>query len=210
MIYLILIFEFFKIGLFAAGGGLATLPFLNALAEKYTWLTPEMLSQMVALSESTPGPLGINMATYAGYMAGYNTFMEAGRSVWECRVLGVTTAFTATASLVAPSFIVIMIVARMLEKYKNSKLINDAFSGLRPAVAGLIAAAAWSVISITLFNFSASAFGKAFMWPEIVLFAVMMVITNVKPLKKLHPLVFIAFAAAVGILIGYTIGWGAA
>ena len=198
-IYLILIFEFFKIGLFAAGGGLATLPFLSALADKYPWLTSEMISQMVALSESTPGPLGINMATYAGYMAGYNTFGSP--------LLGVTTAFTATASLVAPSFIVILIVSRMLDKFKNAHAVNDAFSTLRPAVAGLIAAAAWSVIGTTLFNFSASSFGEAFRLPEIILFAVMLVITNVKPLKKLHPLVFIAFAAAAGIAIGYTVGW---
>lgn len=202
MIYLILVFEFFKIGLFAAGGGLATLPFLTALADKYPWLSSEMISQMVALSESTPGPLGINMATYAGYMAGYNTFNSP--------LLGVTTAFTATASLVAPSFIIIMIVARMLDRYKNSAIVNDAFSTLRPAVAGLIAAAAWSVIGVTLFNFTASAFSEAFKLPEIALFAVMMVITNVKPMKKLHPLVFIGIAAAAGILIGYTIGWGAA
>ena len=198
-IYFILIYEFFKIGLFAAGGGLATLPFLSALADKYPWLTSDMISQMVALSESTPGPLGINMATYAGYMAGYNTFGSP--------VLGVTTAFTATASLVAPSFIVIMIVAKMLDKYKNSTLVNDAFSGLRPAVAGLIAAAAWSVIGTTLFNFSAASFGAAFRLPEMILFAFMLVITNVKPIKKLHPLVFIAFAAAAGIAIGYTVGW---
>ena len=199
-LYLTLIWEFFKIGLFAAGGGLATLPFLNALADKYDWLTSDMIGQMVALSESTPGPLGINMATYAGYMAGYNTFGSP--------VLGVTTAFTATASLVAPSFIIIMIVAKMLDKYKSSNLVNDAFSTLRPAVAGLIAAAAWSVIGTTLFNFTASAFGEAFLLPEIVLFAVLMVLTNLKPLKKLHPLVWIGFAAAAGILIGYTVGWG--
>ncbi len=199
MLYLILIWEFFKIGLFAAGGGLATLPFLSALADKYPWLTSEMIGQMVALSESTPGPLGINMATYAGYMAGYSTFGSP--------ILGVTTAFTATASLVTPSFIIIMIVARMLDKYKNSAIVNNAFSTLRPAVAGLIAAAAWSVIGTTLFNFSAAAFGEAFMWPEIARFAVMMVITNIKPLKKLHPLVFITIAAAAGIAVGYTIGW---
>lgn len=198
-IYLILIYEFFKIGLFAAGGGLATLPFLSALADKYPWLTSEMISQMVALSESTPGPLGINMATYSGYMAGYNTFGSP--------LLGVTTAFTATASLVAPSFIVIMIVARMLDRYKNSTLVNDAFSGLRPAVAGLIAAAAWSVIGTTLFNFTAASFGEFFCLPEILLFALMFVLTNLKPLKKLHPLVFIVFAAAAGIAIGYTVGW---
>ena len=199
MIYLILIWEFFKIGLFAAGGGLATLPFLSALADNYPWLTSEMIGQMVALSESTPGPLGINMATYAGYMAGFSTFGKP--------LLGVTTAFTATASLVTPSFIIIMIVAKMLDKYKNSGIVNNAFSTLRPAVAGLIAAAAWSVIGTTLFDFSAASFGEVFMLPEILLFAVMMIITNIKPIKKLHPLVFIAFAAAAGIAIGYTVGW---
>lgn len=208
-IYLTLIWEFFKIGLFAAGGGLATLPFLNSLAEAGTipGLTLEKIGEMVALSESTPGPLGINMATYAGYTAGYTNSIFAGNSVGLSRLLGVTTAFTATASLVAPSFIVIMIVAKMLDRYKSSKLVNDAFSALRPAVAGLIAAAAWSVIGTTLFNFTAAAFGEAFRLPEIILFAAMMVITNIKPMKKLHPLVFIAIAAAAGIAIGYTIGW---
>lgn len=198
-LYFILIFEFFKIGLFAAGGGLSTLPFLSELADKYPWLTSEMISQMVALSESTPGPLGINMATYAGYMAGYSTFGSP--------ILGVTTALTATVSLVAPSFIIIMIVARMLDRYKNSRYVKAAFSTLRPAVAGLIAAAAWSVIGTVLFNFTASSFGEAFKLPEIILFIVMMVVTNIKPLKKLHPLVFIAFAAVCGIVIGYTVGW---
>lgn len=198
-LYLTLIYEFFKIGLFAAGGGLATLPFLSALADKYPWLTSDMISQMVALSESTPGPLGINMATYSGYMAGFNTFGSP--------LLGVTTALTATVSLVAPSFIVILIVSRMLDKFKNAHAVNDAFSTLRPAVAGLIAAAAWSVIGTTLFNFTSATFGGAICVPEIILFAALMVLTNLKPLKKLHPLVFIAIAAAAGIVIGYTVGW---
>ena len=208
-LYLTLIWEFFKIGLFAAGGGLATLPFLNSLAAsgKIPGLTLEKIGEMVALSESTPGPLGINMATYAGYTAGYANSLMAGNSVGMSRILGVTTAFTATASLVAPSFIVILIVAKMLDKYKSSRLVNDAFAGLRPAVAGLIAAAAWSVIGSTLFNFTASAFGEAFCLPEIALFAVMMAVTNIKKLKKLHPLVFIGAAAVIGIIIGYTIGW---
>jgi chromate transporter len=200
-IFLVLIFEFLKIGLFAAGGGLATLPFLSALADKYPWLTTDMIGQMVALSESTPGPLGINMATYAGYMAGLGTYGKP--------ILGAATALTATASLVAPSFIVILIVSRVLDKYKSSAIVNDAFSTLRPAVAGLIAAAAWSVISTTLFDFGAGNIAGAFLLPEILLFIGMFVLTNVKPLKKLHPLVFIAIAAAAGVAIGYTVGWSA-
>ena len=205
MIYLILIYEFFKIGLFAAGGGLATLPFLTALADKYTWLTSDMLSQMVAISESTPGPLGVNMATYAGYMAGLGAFAGSPAA----RLLAVTTAFTATASLVTPSFIIILIVSRMLDRYKNSFLVNSAFEGLRPAVAGLIAAAAWSVIKISVFDLSklSEGFFKIFLWPELALFALLMVLTNVKKLKKLHPLAFIAFAAAAGVAMGYAFGW---
>lgn len=205
MIYLTLIFEFFKIGLFAAGGGLATLPFLTALADKYPWLTSDMLSQMVAISESTPGPLGVNMATYAGYMAGLGTF--AGSRF--APLLAATTAFTATASLVAPSFIIILIVSRMLDRYKNSKLVANAFSGLRPAVAGLIAAACWSVLKISIFDLSKleSGFFNIFLWPELGLFVLLLVLTNLKKLKKLHPLCFIAFAAAAGIGMGYAFGW---
>lgn len=198
-LYLTLIYEFLQIGLFAAGGGLATLPFLNALADKYPWLTADMINQMVALSESTPGPLGINMATYAGYMAGYSTFGSP--------LMGVTTAFTATVSLVTPSFIVIMIVAKVIDRYKNSKAVNNAFSGLRPAVAGLIAAAAWTVIKPLLFDFKAADVSGFLKLPEIILFTALMVITNIKKLKKLHPLVFIALAAAAGVVIGYTVGW---
>ncbi len=205
MIYLILIYEFFKIGLFAAGGGLATLPFLTALADKYPWLTSEMLSQMIAISESTPGPLGINMATYAGYMAGMGVF--EGRPM--ARLLAVTTAATATASLVAPSFIIILIVSRMLDRYKSSRLVEDAFTGLRPAVAGLIGAAAWSVIGTSLFDFSMvrTDFGAVLLLPETVLFIVTLVLTNLKKLKKLHPICFIAFAAAAGVALGYACGW---
>ena len=205
MIYLILIYEFFKIGLFAAGGGLATLPFLTALADKYPWLTSDMLSQMVAISESTPGPLGVNMATYAGYMAGMGTFAGSPYA----RLLSVTTAATATASLVAPSFIIILIVSRMLDRYKNSKLVEYAFSGLRPAVAGLIAAACWSVLRISIFDFTklGTGFMNIFLWPELCLFVLLMVLTNLKPLKKLHPLCFIAFAAAAGVGMGYAFGW---
>lgn len=205
MIYLTLIYEFFKIGLFAAGGGLATLPFLSALANKYPWLTSEMLAQMVAISESTPGPLGVNMATYAGYMAGMGTF--AGSPL--APLLAVTTAFTATASLVTPSFIIILIVSSMLDRYKNSKLVANAFNGLRPAVAGLIAAACWSVLRISIFDMTKleSGFFNIFLWPEIGLFVIMLVLTNIKKLKKLHPLCFIAFAAAAGIGMGYAFGW---
>ena len=124
MIYLRLFFEFFKAGLFAVGGGLATLPFLYDMAEKTGWFTAETVMDMIAISESTPGPIGVNMATYAG-------FTTAG-------VLG---SVCATVGLVFPSVIIIIFVYKMLEKFKGSKLVNDVFYGLRPAVAGLVGAA---------------------------------------------------------------------
>ena len=205
MIYLTLIYEFFKIGLFAVGGGLATLPFLTELADKYPWFTSEMLSQMVAISESTPGPLGVNMATYAGYMAGLGAFEGSPLAP----LMAVTTAATATVSLVTPSFIIILIVSRFLQKYKESRLVEAAFTGLRPAVAGLIGAAAWSVIRTSLFDFSLvrTDIRGVFLWPEIALFAVVMLLTNLRQLKRLHPICFIAFAAAAGVAMGYALGW---
>lgn len=135
MIYLTLFYEFFKIGLFAVGGGLATIPFLMDIADKYPWLTREMLADMIAVSESTPGPIGVNMATYAGFEAA-----------------GVAGALTATFSLVLPSFLVILLVARFLQKYNSSPLVQSTFSCIRPAVAGLIGAAGWSVIRVALFT----------------------------------------------------------
>ena len=121
---LTLIVEFFKTGLFAVGGGLATLPFLSRMGEIYGWFTKEELANMIAVSESTPGAIGVNMATYVGYAQG-----------------GILSALLATLSLIAPSIIVICIIAGMLEKFQNSRVVQDAFSFIRPAVTGLIAAA---------------------------------------------------------------------
>ena len=137
MIYIILFLEFFKVGLFTIGGGLASLPFLYELAEKYTWINNSMIADMIAISQSTPGPIGINMATYAGFKAG-----------------GILGGIVATFAIVLPSFIIIVIVANFLNKFKNSKLVDSAFKGLRPAVTGLIAVAWFEIIKISIINVS--------------------------------------------------------
>ncbi len=188
MIYLTLFYEFFKAGLFAVGGGLATIPFLSAMADKYPWLTHAQLADMIAVAESTPGPVGINCATYAGFNAA-----------------GVPGALMATFALVLPSFIIISIIARAIAKYKDSALVSDAFGGLRPAASGLIASAAWGVMAGVLFTFTA--FEQNGLWgvfnlPELALFAVLMILSNIKKLSDLHPLIYIALAAAVGIIFG--------
>lgn len=191
MVYLILFYEFFKAGLFAVGGGLATLPFLLDMANNpsYAWITPETLADMVAVSESTPGPLGVNMATYAGFQAG-----------------GVLGGIVATFALVLPSYIIIIIVAHFLNKYKENALVKNTFMGLRPAVAGLIAAACWSVLQLALFRFEN--IGAGGLWDVVnlkplILFAALLALTNIKPVKKLHPIAFIGFAAAAGIVFRF-------
>ena len=135
MIYITLFVEFFKVGLFTIGGGLAALPFLYDLAEKYTWITKSMIADMIAISQSTPGPIGVNMATYAGFKAA-----------------GILGGVVATFSIVLPSFIIIVIVANFLNKFKESKLVDSAFKGLRPAVTGLIAVAWFEIIKVSIIN----------------------------------------------------------
>ena len=113
MIYLQLAFEFFKIGLFSIGGGMATLPFLMDLTKKYNWYTASELANIVAISESTPGPVGVNMATYAGYNAA-----------------GIPGALIATLSLTAPALIIIIIIARLLENFSENPTVKAVFSVL--------------------------------------------------------------------------------
>lgn len=190
MIYLLLFWEFFKTGLFAVGGGLATLPFLTQMSVSHPdWFTTQMLADMIAVSESTPGPIGVNMATYVGYT-----------------VAGIPGAIVATCSLVLPSLIIITIIAGMLEKYMNNKYVQWVFSGLRPAVTGLIAAAGYSVIKLSIMVpdavFSIKAPWAVFDWKCVLIFAIFIVLTQLKWTKKLHPIIYIAVAAVLGIVLG--------
>lgn len=174
MQYLTLMLEFFKIGLFSVGGGLATLPFLFDLAEKYNWFTASQLTNMIAVSESTPGPIGVNMATYVGNTVG-----------------GVLGGIITTLSLVAPSLIVIYIIAGFLNKFRDNIYVKDLFYGLRAAVAGLIGSAVVLVLLQTMIN------ARALDTTKFLLF----VILTVCVLKfKKHPIVYIAAGAVAGIV----------
>ena len=182
MIYLILAYEFFKIGLFSIGGGMATLPFLMDLTGKYDWFTISELTNMVAISESTPGPVGINMATYAGYNAA-----------------GVPGAIVATLALTAPAWIIIILIAKFLENFSENMNVKAAFYGIRPAVAALIGYAVWELLKIALIS---AADGK--IQVNLVNAAVCVVVfalLQIKKLGKLHPLVWIAAGACVGIVL---------
>ncbi|MBQ4630909.1 MAG: chromate transporter [Clostridia bacterium] len=194
MNYLYLVAEFFKTGLFAVGGGLATIPFFYDIASRYDWLDVSTISDMIAVSESTPGPIGVNMATYCGYNMGHSIGGVAG---------GIFGGIIATLALVLPSVIIVLIVARFLEKFKNSTLVNNAFEGLRPAVCGLIAAACFDVFKNACLNLelykSSKDIAAVFDIKALVLFAILFVLMRL--FKKLHPIFIIIPAAAVGIVL---------
>lgn len=184
MIYLQLFFEFFKVGLFAVGGGLATIPFLYELTDKYTWFTKEILGDMIAIAESTPGPVGVNMATYAGINAA-----------------GIPGGIIATLGLVFPSIVIIILVAKIFQKFKENKYVKNAFSGIRPAVTGMIASAGVGILLLALFGQSAWQAVKLsdISIKSIILFVLVLILSS--KFKKLHPIVFILTGGIIGAII---------
>ncbi len=179
MLLLKLFFTFFKIGLFAVGGGLATLPFLYELAEKNEWISTADISNLVAISESTPGPLGINMATYVGFLQS-----------------GPIGSLAASFGLVIPSVIVIVVIAKFLNKFNDNKIVKDVFYGLRAASCSLIAVAGLGVARLAFF-------GEAltdFFWQGAILAVILFF--SMKKLK-LHPVAFIALSAVIGIIFKF-------
>lgn len=192
MLYLRLFFEFFKTGLFAVGGGMATIPFLYNMADATGWFTDQDLANMIAVGESTPGPIGVNMATYVGYLTG------GAQNGLLGSILG---AVVATLGLVTPSVIVVLMIAAFLKSFRDNRYVNNAFYGLRPASTGLIASAGLGVAVSNLWFADAGLSFDAVNWKGLALGVVLWVLTNrVKKVKDLHPIVFILGAAVVGIV----------
>jgi len=170
---------------------MATLPFLYSMSEKTGWFSAAQLADMIAVAESTPGPIGVNMATYVGFTTA-----------------GIPGALIATLGLATPCVVIILIIASVLEAFRKNKYVDAAFYGLRPCSVGLIAAAGMLVVKISLFNFDlftqTSRFSDFFNFKAIALAAVLIVCTRyIKALKKLHPIVFIAASAIIGILFAF-------
>lgn len=180
-----LIWEFFKTGLFAVGGGMATFPYLQRMAEKYSWFTSQELMDMIAISESTPGAIGINCATLAGNKA-----------------YGLPGGILASLALITPAILIILVICRSIDRFMQSKWVEDVFSYLRPATAGLILGAMFPVIMMTLFNlplFQASGNWVDFFQPTpIILFILFALLLKAK--KDIHPLLLIGMGAACGII----------
>lgn len=190
-LYLQLFWEFFKTGLFAVGGGMATLPFLYDISNKTGWFTHAQLADMVAVSESTPGPIGVNMASYVGFVTG-----------------GVGGAVVATLGLIAPSILIVLIIAAFLKAFRDSKYVDGAFYGLRPASTALIASALVTVAKVAFFssqNFGdLTAMLHGVEWKAVVLAAVLLLLTRYVPrVKSWHPIVFIGLSAAVGVIFRF-------
>ena len=185
-----LYFEFAKVGLFSVGGGLATLPFLYDLADRTAWFTHADVANMIAIAESTPGAIGINMATYAGYITA-----------------GVLGGFVATIGLISPAIIIIYVIARLLNKFMGNKYVESAFYGLRPASIALIAVAGLNVAKITLLNWEylpeLCTIRDLFVTRAIIL--AILIFWGQKKFKKLHPVVFIAISAVVGIVFHFSV-----
>lgn len=183
MTILRLIYEFFKTGLFAVGGGLATLPFLYEMGEKTGWFTAQDVLNLLAVSESTPGPIGINMSTYVGFITS-----------------GIPGAIIASLALAAPSVMVILLVIRVLDKFKGSPVVDGVFKALRPASIGLITAAFLGVVQETLIHVGADSILTFFNWKALALAAALFALMKK---WKVHPIAYIAIAAVAGVAFGF-------
>ena len=177
MIYFLLLFEFFKIGFFAVGGGLATIPFLFDLTTRFNWFSSKELVSMIALSESTPGPLGVNMATFAGFQAA-----------------GVWGGIVATLGLVLPALVTIVCISKILNKFKKSFIVSSLFYGLRPAVSMMILVFVFNVCKLIVDSISNL---RSLILSVVLFFCFLFLILK----YKFHPIFFVIFAAVIGILL---------
>ena len=179
---LFLFLTFVKIGLLSVGGGLATIPFLNELADNSDgWLTRELVANILAVSQSLPGAIGANCASYVGYL-----------------YASVPGSYISAISLTIPSIIIILVIARVYQTFKESASVKNVFSGLRPAAAGLLSSAAFGAISMSLWNSAAQKWFEYLLWKEVILFAAVLVL--IIKLKK-HPIVYIIGAGVIGIVL---------
>jgi len=185
MSLLLLYAEFFKIGLFSVGGGLATLPFMYEISARYNFFTPEDIGNFLAIAQSSPGAIGVNMSAQIGYLAG-----------------GIPGACIAPLGLISPALIIIMVISRILSAFKENAVVKAVFSGLRPAATGLILAAGFGVIALSLYSMNIFNQGglwyQGIRWKELILLAALFFM--VWKFKK-HPILYVAAAGIAGILL---------
>lgn len=189
MSLLLLYFEFFKLGLFAVGGGLATLPFLFHMTQdhftfiqKTGWLTSEQVGNFLAIAQCSPGAIGVNVAAQTGYQYG-----------------GPAGGILASLGLISPAIIIIAAIAKVLQSLRENKITSAVFSGLRPAAAGLLCAAGFNALKLALYNPESKTWYTFLLWKESIVCAVIFLL--LAKFRK-HPVIYIAAGAAAGILLG--------
>ena len=191
MIFIVLFIKFFQIGLIGFGGGYGMLSLIQGeVVHNHAWLTTSEFTDIVAISQMTPGPIGINSATYCGYTAVHN----AGFGYW----MSVLGSVTATFALVLPSLILMILIAKLLMKYMQTQAVQSVFSGLRPAVVGLLAAA--TLLLMSQENFSAPDVNPWQFWISCFLFVASFVGTKY---MKINPIRMICYAGGAGLLLLY-------
>lgn len=182
MTYILLFWEFFKIGLFSFGGGMATIPFLYEISEKYSWFDKNVIVDMIAIAESTPGPVGVNMATYAGYKAA-----------------GLLGAIISTFSLVAPSLVLVIIVAKILDKFRENEYLKAVISGLQPAVIGLVTAVFLDILTLGLFSHNVNnLYNLDFKFIALFLFLLLLISR-----KNINIIIYFVISGLIGFLIRF-------
>ena len=194
MIFLKLFLTFFKIGLFTFGGGYAMLPFIQSEVLKNNWMAEQEIIDFIAVSESTPGPFAINISTYIGSVLGGKPALgEVFGSIFG--------AFCATLGVVLPSFMVILIVAKCYDKFKESRVVKGCMSGLKPAVVGLIGSAflGMAMTVFVPFGFTLEIFKNISLYVSLAILAISLVLS----FKKVHPILIICISAVLGIAAGY-------
>ena len=184
MIYLELFLIFLQIGAFTFGGGYAMLPLITQQISERGWMDSVQISEFVAISESTPGPLAVNMATYVGTQVG-----------------GVLGGAVATLGVVLPSFVIILIVAKVFDKFRKSKAVTGIMTGLKPCVVGLIACALCTLLVPLFFENGFSVQGLTS--TSVIISALILVLCCVLSFKKVHPILLILGSGCVGIALGY-------
>ncbi len=189
MIYFQLFYTFFLIGLFGFGGGYAMISMIQGeVVTNHHWMTMGEFTDIVAVSQMTPGPIGINSATYVGY----TSVVNAGGAHW----MGILGSATTTFAVVLPSFILMIIISKFLMQYKHHPIVEHVFLGLRPAVVGLLAAA--SLLLMNSENFSTPKESPWQFWISVAIFVGTLVGCQV---HKLNPIRVLLFCALVGILL---------
>lgn len=179
MTYLKLFIEFFKIGLFSFGGGMATIPFLYDIAEKYSWFNKDLIVDMIAIAEATPGPVGVNMATFAGYNAA-----------------GILGAIISTFSLVIPSLILVIFVVKILERFSNNKYLKEILANLKPIVIGLIVAIFLEIFVVLLFRNNSMSI-KNLDYKFILIFTALLILIRK---KDVNLIVYFILAGCLGFI----------